>query len=414
MSIRALFPYFYFFIWVVLALFQYVYNSNFIYEPLLLFLTGSALYYTFYAATNYKLPVYFKCLILFVFVLCIYGFFLVLIGDDIYWRTTGHLVRKYLYILWLIPALLSVFPVYVYTCRGILDEHKMKILFVIFFVCCICSFYGGLEQQRAYAVFMDLGQEEYTVTSVYSFLSILPLIILFKRKIVLQFLFLAIVFVYLILSAKRGAVLLGAGATMILIWGLFVQNNAQKKITVAFVTLVLLIGVYLFVNYQMETSQYLANRVDQTMEGQTSRRDEYIKIIYDYYVNSTNLRQFFFGIGAQGTLSVNESFAHNDWLAILLEQGVMGAFIYFIYWVCFVYTWVKSKNNLDAFVVLGMLIVVGFGKSIFSMYYLPISAEMMASSGYFTIALGYYLGKIYPQNDPRFVKKIVNLKIVNL
>ncbi len=33
------------------------------------------------------------------------------------------------------------------------------------------------------------------------------------------------------------------------------------------------------------------------------------------------------------------------------------------------------------------------------MYYLPATSEMMFSSGCFTIALGYYLGKAFPQYD---------------
>lgn len=399
MSIRALFPYFYFFIWVVLALFQYVYNSNFIYEPLLLFLTGSALYYTFYAATNYKLPVYFKCLILFVFVLCIYGFFLVLMGDDIYWQATGKFLRKYLYLLWLTTSMLSVFPFYVFTCKGIIREREIKYLFFIFFICAICAYYGGLNQQMAYAIYVDSGQEEYTVTSVYSLLSLLPLIILFKNKQLLQFALLAIIFVYLILSSKRGAVVLGGLSSIILIFSMFVQSSLKKKMGIIFISLISLIGIYIFINHLMETSQYFSNRIDRTLEGYVSKRDEYVKNILDYFTNSTNTAQFFFGIGAQGTLSVNETFAHNDWLAILLENGIWGIFLFLLYWLGFAYTWIKSKMNFDAFVALGLLLLIGFGKSIFSMYYLPISAEMMTSSGFFAIALGYFLGKAFPQQE---------------
>lgn len=347
--------------------------------------------------TNYKLPVYFKGLVLFVFVLCIYGFFLVLIGDDIYWQTTGRNLRKYLFLVWLIPALLSVFPVYVFSCEGFLNEQKMKILFFIFFVCSIIAFYGGLEQQKAYALMFKTNQEEYTVTSVYAFLSILPLTILFKKKQLLQFLLLGVMCVYFALSAKRGAIILGSASVVLIVLSMFSHSAPGKKISIVILTIGFIFGVQYFINYQMENSPYFASKIDRTFEGYASGRDEYAKIIFDHYTYATNTRQFFFGIGAQGTLSVNENFAHNDWLAILLEHGLFGAFLYAIYWAGFIYTWIKSKINFDAFVVIGLLLLIGFGKSIFSMFYLPISPEMMMSSGYFSIVLGFYLAKVFPQ-----------------
>ena len=79
----------------------------------------------------------------------------------------------------------------------------MKTLFFIFFVISIYAFYGGLEQQMQYAALMNLDQDEYTVTSVYSFLSLLPLVVLFKERKFLQFILLGVMLVYFVMSAKR-------------------------------------------------------------------------------------------------------------------------------------------------------------------------------------------------------------------
>lgn len=365
----------------------------------MLYFTGTSLYYSYFAVTHYKLPVYFKFLFLFVFVLCIYGVALVLIGDDIFWIHTGNFLRKYLYILWLISALVSVVPVYVFTCSGWLDEKKMRMLFILFFAVSIYAFYGALELQIQYAILMDAVQDEYTVTSVYSFLSILPLLILFKKKPLLQFAFLSVILVYLVLSAKRGAIMLGGVSTIILLISMYAKDSVGKKIIMMLVSIAFFVMSYIFINYQMETSPYFASKVERTFEGYSSGRDKYAQVIWEYYKNSTNTREFFLGIGAQGTLSVNENFAHNDWLAILLEQGWLGIFFFILYWIGFVVTWLKSRINYEAFVVIGLLLFIGFGKTIFSMYYLPISPEMMTSSGFFAIALGFYLGKVFPQHD---------------
>lgn len=400
MQLCRVFTYIYFCVWIVLAVFSYIYNSNFIYEPLLAFLTGTALYYSYVAVTNYKLPVYFKGLFLFVAILTLYGVFLAVAGDDIYWQATGRVLRKYLYVLWLLSAMLSVVPVYIYTSRGLIDEREMKILFLIFFICGINSYYGGLEQQMAYAVLMQEEEtEEFTVTSVYQLLSLLPLIILFKKKQLLQFVFLGIIFIFLVLSAKRGAILLGGAVAALFILSMFVNSSLGKKIAIFFVSIALMIGIYLFINYQMESSPYFASKVQRTFEGYASGRDEYARHILEYYFNKSTIFQMLFGIGAQGTLIANESFAHNDWLAILLEQGILGICLYILYWIGFVVTWLKSRANFDAFVVIGLLLLIGFGKSVFSMYYLPISPEMMTSSCFFAVALGFYLAKAFPQEE---------------
>jgi hypothetical protein len=39
------------------------------------------------------------------------------------------------------------------------------------------------------------------------------------------------------------------------------------------------------------------------------------------------------------------------------------------------------------------LVIIGFGKSLFSMFYLPVTEIMIVSAGFYSIALGYFLGK---------------------
>lgn len=399
MYLRLLSPYLFFFCWIVLAIFPYIYKTNYLYESLLIYFSGTALYYAYHALTNYHLPFYFKMVFAFVCFLCFYGVVLIFLGDDVIWMTAGRNVRKYLYVLWLIPGLLSVFPVYVYTCRGQLSEKGMRILFFIFLATSIYGFYGAMKQQMLYAAIMRTGQEEYTITAVYSFLSLLPLIVLFKKRRLLQFVLLGVMFFYFVLSAKRGALILGSTISILMIFSMLSNASNKKKLAIMSLFVLFMFVVYFFVSHQIETSVYFSSRLDQTMEGNTSRREEYLRNILDFYFNKTTLIQFFTGIGAQGTLSVNESFAHNDWVAILLEQGVFGALFYLLYWVSFVYAWIKSRVDRDSFVVIGLLIIVGFGKSLFSVYYLPFSMEMMTSSGYFAIALGYFLGKAYPQYE---------------
>ncbi len=399
MPLYRLSPYIYFFCWIALAFLPYVFFAKIIYISLLFYFACVGLYYSLTSLVNYKLPLYFKGLFVFVFVLVLYGMYLIFLDDDVYWQASSMYIEKHHYLLWLMSSLLSSVPVYVFTCRGWIQEKDMKILFGIFLFSCIYAYYGSLKFQMLQAQLLNSTQEEFTITCVYSFLGLIPLVLLFRKRQVLQFALLCVMFVYCVLGAKRGPVILGGVSSVLLILSMFSQGPLKKKLYIVLISVLAFVGLYLFINHQIESSSYFSMRVEQTIEGNTSRREEHSQRVLEYISSSTNLRQFAFGIGAQGSLAVNETFVHNDWIAVLLEQGVFGLFLYIFYWISFIYTWLKSKCEKESFVALGLLVFIGLGKTLFSMYYLPVTAEMITSSGIFSITLGYFLAKAYPQKE---------------
>lgn len=392
------FPTLYLFSWIFLAFLPFVYYSTKTYLALLFFFAFSALGYTIYAIGNIKLIPYFKSTIAFVSYLTIYGIYLIFFGDEVFWESCGIIVDRYRYLLWLFISMLSVFPVYTFTCKGYLTEKGMKILFLIMTVAGIFAYYKMNQQYLLMALVEGTEQEEFTITSIYILLSALPILVVFKRMS-FQFVMLCVYFIFFVLSAKRGAIFLGGACTLFFVWSVFAESTLKKKFLVLLMTAAVCVGLFEFVSYQLEKSPYLTLRYQQTLDGYSSRRDEYNEKLLNYVLNENPTRNFVLGIGAQGTLAVNDNFAHNDWIAVLLEQGIIGLFLYLIYWLCFIYAWIKSSYNKESFVGIGLLIIIGFGKSIFSMYYLPATEIMIISSGFFSIGLGYFLGKAYPQEN---------------
>ena len=379
-----------------MAFLPYVYFSTQLYNVLLCLFSIISVFCSLYVAINYKLPVFIKTLFLFVFVLAIYGVYSAFLGDDLYWKSF-IVVKKHEYLLWLLTSLLSPIPVYVFACKGLIQEKEMKFFFIVMLLSCIYAFHVFSQEKIQEIAVLELEEEEFTVTCVYSFLSILPCIVLFKKRLSLQFILISVIFAFCILGIKRGPVFLCAVCTLFFVWNLLGEASIKKKCLILLLLSGISYGVYEFIVYQMETSHYFALRVEQTLEGDTSDRDVYGLKILDYFTNSTSTREFLMGIGANRTLVANESFAHNDWLGILLEQGIVGLVLYLLYWCGFFVSWIKSRYEKDAFIALGMLVIIGFGKSMFSMYYLPVTAEMIISSGFFAIGLGFFLAKAYPQ-----------------
>ena len=391
------FPYFYLFLWIVFSIFPYVYDSTKLYKFLMYFFSGTALYYTFYSIAKYKLPVYFKTTYLFSFILLLYGLILVTLGKEIFWQHLGAFVESNRYIVWHTISFLTVAPIYVFVCEGKITKKEMKYIFFVMLFCCIFVYYGSIKILKAVALETGVEQDQFVVTCVYSLLSILPLIVLFKKKIFIQMMLLSLFCVYFVLSAKRGPIILGGICSIILIFDIFRNSSIEKKIGYMLILLCFMVGLYEFIMNLLQTNSFFAYRVDQTMTGYTSGRDEYVRTIMDYF-NNVPIWNYLFGIGAQGTLSVNVSFAHNDWIAILLEQGIFGLSFFVIYWIGFFYSWFKSNYVNEVFVGIGLLLLIGLGKTFFSMYYLPVSQEMMMSSGFYAIALGYFLAQAFPQS----------------
>jgi len=398
MRLVSIFPYVYIFAWIFLSFLPYVYYSTKAYVAVLFFLAITALGYTFYLIANYKLIPYFKCVLVFVGLLSIYGLSLIFVGDDVFWKAGNIFVEKNRYMIWLLISMLSVVPIYIFTCRGELTEKGMKILFFVMLISSIYAFYVSHQQMMIEAALLHTEEEEFTITAVYSLLSILPLILLFKRNAILQFVLIFIFFVFFILSAKRGAILLGSICILFMIWGILSNYSIKKKTGFFFISLILLLGLYKFTMFQFENSPYFALRYQDTMNGYSSQRDVYLTTIFDYMESNYSVRSFLFGIGAQNTLKVNVSFAHNDWVAIFLEQGIFGLMSFIVFWIGFVYTWIESRSNRVSFVVIGSLMIIGLGKTMFSMFYLPVTEIMIIASGFFSIALGYYLGITFPQH----------------
>ncbi|WP_298770869.1 hypothetical protein [uncultured Fibrobacter sp.] len=407
MRLISIFPYAYILGWIFLSFLPYVYYSTKAYVALLFFLAILALSYTIYFVANYRLIPFFKGLLVFVGFLSVYGLIHLVVSDPIFCIAGDTYIETNRYLLWLFNSMLTVVPIYIFTCKGLLNERIMKILFFVILGASILAFHVTYQQMLLEAALIDSIQEEFTITTIYILLSILPLVFLFKKQIFLQFLLLVVFFIFFILSAKRGVILLGSISILFIMWGILSEYSIRKKTIFCLVSVLVLIGLYQFTMHQLETSSYLAGRYQDTLDGYSSQRDVYLATIFNYMENNFSIRSFLFGIGAQGTLSVNVSFAHNDWVAILLEQGVIGLLSYVLFWIGFLYTWIKSWNHSrESFVAIGSLVIIGFGKTFFSMFYLPIAEGVIIASGFYAIALGYYLGKTFPQYSTEQIRNI--------
>lgn len=347
-------------------------------------LIAMSLYYAFYANFKYKLPVYFKALNVLLVMFTIYGVLLLISGEQLMVKATYYEIENTNFLKIIYKSLLPVYPFYVFARQGILKEKTVKLWFFVFLLLAIRSFYSVQESMLRKAIERGSSEEEFTNNTGYIFLALLPALVLFYKKPVIQYLGIAVCTYFIVIAMKRGAVLVGI---ICLVWFMITNlkrvSKKRKWIVVLVSVVVVFAGYYLYL-YMMETSDYFRYRITQTQERDSSGRDQLFVLFYEHFINENNPLRFLFGYGAEATLKIGENYAHNDWLEIATNQGLLGLIVYLVYWICFFVSWRRTKWHPQAFMAIGMTAIVYFISSLFSMSY-----NTMTRCA--TMVLGYYL-----------------------
>lgn len=208
-------------------------------------------------------------------------------------------------------------------------------------------------------------QEESTNNSAYIFLYILPFIPLILRKYkIMAFALLSTCFIFVMMGAKRGAILCMVGMLIYLMWWYLKKRGVSFNtiVVIQFLITALVIGF----NYFFTESDYLQNRLKQTLEGGMSHRDVIYSQLWGTWVNAGFPTQIF-GQGSAQTVIIAGNYAHNDWLELLTDVGLLGVFIYLMIFVSLLHSRNKLQKHSPEQAAFTAVIVFWFLKTIFSM-----------------------------------------------
>lgn len=306
---------------------------------------------------------YFKSLNMLLIMFTLYGVIAILFPHTIITKF-GSTVNSHDYLKNIYLSLLPIYSFYYYAQKGVLHLSSMRHWTLLFFIIAIIHFYHGSFDVRNL-----FSSNEATNNSGYAILALIPLVVFWKNKPLVQYMLLGLSMVLILISVKRGAILIGAMCVCVFMYQSFKYANRKVKLWLLILSLVIVFaGIYVF-NYMLESSAYFGARLEMTMEGQSSGRDSMYRILWDYFNNSSDFGQFLFGQGANATVQIVGNYAHNDWLEILIDNGLVGGILYFIYWLAFHKEWRQSKKNDDLYMLLGLTLLICFMKTLFSMSY---------------------------------------------
>lgn len=324
-----------------------------------------------------------KALNFFVFLILIYGVILLLVGVS--GKMIGLGLDKSGFILAHLYSVLPLYTFYYFGKKCKLTPTWFSLMFIIF----LLDAYLLYEHNRITLIERAVDVEEgFTNNSGYVWASLLPILVFYDRRRVLQYIFLAVTMIFVLMCFKRGAVL---SSVVMLLYFLFqsIRNNSfQRKIITLLFGAVLLILLIRFFYSLLENNSYFLIRYENTMEGDSSGRDYIYKTFFDYIFSHENSLGIIWGNGANGTAKILGIQAHNDWLEYTIDMGIIGLLAYLIYWVTIFINYFKSKGELPQTIItaMGMVIILNIIRTFLSMSFNDMSFFTSSILGY-TMAL---------------------------
>ena len=340
------------------------------------------------------LPSFIKAINVFLVMVTIYGILLILSGQVLY-ITEGEIteVPNFQYLKDIYMSLLPIYAIYYYALCGYINRQHIGMLLLLL----ICITWAGYfkHQANSLAAAMEIGstREEFTNNQGYAFLAILPLLLLWNKRPLLQYVLFLICISGIILCMKRGAIIIGAICVIYFIYSSLKAAKGSTKFAIVILSILAITTITFIVREMLTTSDYFMYRIEQTLEGNSSNRDIIYSHLWDSFINEPNPLILLFGRGANATLTLAPNFAHNDWLELITNQGLLGIGVYILYFVA-LYKDIKRirRINKTYSIVLTMVLLILFSRTLFSMSYNTVSIAL-------ALAIGLVLANSYTVNN---------------
>ena len=313
-----------------------------------------------------------KSLDIFVLLIGIYGVINLIQGADFQLRSMLPDYRPHTYLTNAFRPLLQLYPLYFFVRKGYINEDTIRFWVIPSMIAALVAFY--VNDMTAEVSTADAGDVERTSNIGYLIVSIFPLLFFLKKNLI-KYLLLSLVVIMVFISAKRGAILIAGLST---VWFLFFdlkKSTGKQKVTILLLMCLAGTFLYRYLSEVFEESYYLNYLLEKTIAGDSSGRDVLYSRAWKQFEDGS-LLNVIFGYGADSTYTILGNRAHNDWLELLINQGIVGVLVYAILWFEIFRCWVKSKTNSNSliFIVMGSIIIIFFMKTMFSMLYNDLSA----------------------------------------
>ncbi len=259
-----------------------------------------------------------------------------------------------------------------------INEKNLLLIYGILYVFSIINFYELSP--------FSLHNTKVVNNVGYSFVNLLPFLFLIRKKYFALILCLISTFI-VISSLKRGAIAILAIFMMYYIFTQLKEAKITKEQKISLITLgIILCGFATFQLYQ--GNEIIQERINQTLDGNSSGRDTLYGVLWENWKNNDSAITVLFGNGFAYTPYITGGlYAHNDWLELLTNLGLIGVGLYVIFYTYLVKFALQKDIDKNTRRIAISASVIMLLKSFFSMSYVDIGSIPLV------ILLGYVLGK---------------------
>lgn len=364
-------------LWCIYMLQDVLYPSGIINQvlQLIMLLWGITTLFRFMVdSKEYSYSPILKATFLLIVMYVIYGTIYIMFGNP-----TSNLDTSY-YLQSALNSLVPIFLFYEFTMNGKLTSDRIRIYLPILLIVCILLYYKTENQ-----MLLKKGGEEITNNAGYFFVSLIPFLFFYLKRPILQFAFFGVILLYVFMGMKRGAILIGVVGAIVFLYANLKESSGKKKILFFLLTIIIIVGVSLYIDHMMNNSAYFMARVEDTLEGNTSGRDDIYSGLWNILLLEQSPFSFYLGRGANSTLTIIGKVAHQDWLETFCNNGLLGVIILFVFFCKFAKSVWTSKLYFQRimFYSFATLFIITFSKTLFSMSIQNLDLPITMLLGYF-------------------------------
>lgn len=261
---------------------------------------------------------------------------------------------------------MSSFLLFLYLGRKrVLDNRFILFATILLTISGIAYYYN--YQDVVLQRFDSYDVDSYTNNASAVFLFLLP-VLFFIKKDYIRYSLLFICLFFIVSSVKRGNILASMVPLMLLIW--FSIRKSKGSILKTSLIFVAFVFLFYYLREWILNNDYFLRKYEQTLEGYSSNRDIIYAEALNLWYNAGDFFTMLFGYGYDGTLQnmATGYRAHNDWLELLVDYGLLGVFFYLFIFISFVRQ-IKHISSVQSKLSLISVLLIWFMKSCYSMGY---------------------------------------------
>lgn len=281
-------------------------------------------------------------------------------------------------------AILPIFLFFYLSARGAVTDKSLQIFLSIAAVAAVLYFFHAESLALMEQIRRESGEITNNASSI--FLVLIPLLFFVKNKILFWAIIAECIF-FILYGAKRGNVVASVIPLLLLLKEQYRTYLSWKSKLFTIIGFACLLA---YTYHNIENNDYLVHRMEKTMEGDTSNRDRIYSQAWHAWADSNNIKNFVFGYGTDGTNKEIGIRAHNDWLEVIVDFGLIGVSFYLVFFCNLLRTCRKVRRwNKSMAYTLFSVLMIWFLKSLYSMGF----TENLFS--YLSMVMGIVLGRVY-------------------